>query len=149
MTLIERALSQSKSGRRELKRQELIVSVTEQIWAAMEAASVSKSDLARTLEQSKSHVSQLLSGDRNMTLATLADIAEALGLTPCIQLGQAPGAIDPMSKRVDDVERRAVNRFQKMVAAERVSFEQPKVVAPSKTYSAMSGSNQLTILASV
>jgi len=86
MTLIQDLLSQSKHGQQELARQELIVSVTEQIWAALEDASMTKADLARALEKSKSHVSQLLGGQRNMTLATLADISEAIGVKPHVVL---------------------------------------------------------------
>jgi transcriptional regulator with XRE-family HTH domain len=148
MTPIERALSQSKSGRRELKRQELIVSVTEQIWAAMEAAGVAKSDLARTLEQSKSHITQLLSGDRNMTLATLADIAEALGLVPCVQLGQSPALIASMGKRVHDVERRVATKVVRMELANSTALNAP-FVTQRKTYAPMSATNQTAFAASV
>jgi DNA-binding Xre family transcriptional regulator len=86
MTLIENLLSQSKQGKKELARQELIVSVTEQIWAALESACMSKADLARSLETSKSNVTQLLDGQRNMTLSTLADIGGALGVKPHVVL---------------------------------------------------------------
>jgi plasmid maintenance system antidote protein VapI len=86
MTLIEELLSQSKLGRQELLRESLIVSVTEQIWRAMNASDMSKADLARALETSKANVTQLLSGQRNMTLATLADLANAVGVTPVIHL---------------------------------------------------------------
>lgn len=82
MTLVQELLKQSRNGKRELARQELIVSVTEQVWAALEDSNLSKADLARALETSKSNVTQLLSGNRNMTLATLADIGEAVGVKP-------------------------------------------------------------------
>jgi len=84
MTLVQELLKQSKNGKRELARQDLIVSVTEQVWAALDDSNLSKADLARALETSKSNVTQLLSGNRNMTLATLADIGEALGVKPKI-----------------------------------------------------------------
>ena len=45
----------------------------------MEEQQVSKTDLARLVGTSKSHVTQLLSGSRNLTLRTLADLAFALG----------------------------------------------------------------------
>jgi plasmid maintenance system antidote protein VapI len=82
MTLVQELLKQSKNGKKELARQDLIVSVTEQVWAILEDSNLSKADLARALETSKSNVTQLLSGNRNMTLATLADIGEALGAKP-------------------------------------------------------------------
>jgi transcriptional regulator with XRE-family HTH domain len=83
-TLIQNLLLQSKQGKKELAREDLIVSVTEQIWQALESSRMTKADLARALETSKSNVTQLLGGQRNMTLATLADIAEAMGTKPCV-----------------------------------------------------------------
>lgn len=95
MTLIEQLLSQTSDGKKELIRQELIVSVTEQIWEAMEKAKLNKADLARMLGKSKGHVTQLLSGERNMTLATLADLAAAIGVKAQVRLESvaAPGQI--------------------------------------------------------
>lgn len=94
MTLVQELLRQSRNGKRELARQELIVSVTEQIWAALEDSNLSKADLARALETSKSNVTQLLSGNRNMTLATLADIGEAVGVKPQVVFHRAHVAVD-------------------------------------------------------
>ena len=45
----------------------------------MEEQQVSKTDLAQQVGTSKSHVTQLLSGSRNMTLRTLAELAFAVG----------------------------------------------------------------------
>jgi transcriptional regulator with XRE-family HTH domain len=86
MTLIQELLSQTNNGKKELLRQDLIVNVTEQLWAAMESSGISKADLARAIETSKSNVTQLLSGQRNMTLSTLADLAAALGRKPQVVL---------------------------------------------------------------
>lgn len=103
MTPIERALSQSLTGKRELHRQDLIVSVTEQIWAALEAAQMNKADLARALETSKANVTQLLNGERNMTLATLADIAAALQLSPAISLASPQHRAITIAERMKDI----------------------------------------------
>jgi transcriptional regulator with XRE-family HTH domain len=86
MTPIEALLLNDKHGKKELSRQKLIVDVTEQIWEAMAVAELSKADLARALETSKSNVTQLLGGQRNMTLSTLADIGGVLGLKVCVVL---------------------------------------------------------------
>jgi transcriptional regulator with XRE-family HTH domain len=86
MTPIEALLLSDKQGIKELSRQKLIVDVTEQIWEAMSTAELSKAELARALETSKSNVTQLLGGQRNMTLATLADIGGVLGLKVCVVL---------------------------------------------------------------
>jgi transcriptional regulator with XRE-family HTH domain len=102
MTFIEELLSETKEGRLELSRQELIVSVTEQIWAALQAANMSKADLARALETSKANVTQLLNGQRNMKLATLADICSAINVKPSIMLFTASGArvVKPVHKEL-------------------------------------------------
>lgn len=58
----------------------LVMNVTEDILVAMEEKNVTKAELARLLHKSKSFVTQTLSGSRNMTLRTLADIAFNLDL---------------------------------------------------------------------
>ncbi len=69
----------SESSQLLLAEEELILSVTEQIWELLEKKGLTKSDLAEHMGKSRSQVSQVLSGSRNMTLRTLADIAFALG----------------------------------------------------------------------
>ena len=62
------------------EQEALIVEVTEAIWALMEEQALNKADLAVRLGVSRAHITQLLNGSRNMTLRTLADIAQALGV---------------------------------------------------------------------
>ena len=76
----------SRAEDRALAREELIYNVTEDLLVVMERLEVSKKELARRLGRSKSYVTQLLSGARNMTLGTLSDICFALGITPGITL---------------------------------------------------------------
>lgn len=58
----------------------LKVDVTEKIYEYMERQGVSKAQLAEKLGTSKSNVTQMLSGSRNLTLQSLAFIAIVLGL---------------------------------------------------------------------
>ena len=67
-------------------REELIYNVTEDLLVAMEDAGISKADLARKLSKGRAFVSQILSGQRNMTLGTFSDICLAIGVEPQIQL---------------------------------------------------------------
>ncbi|MGV0034001.1 MAG: helix-turn-helix domain-containing protein [Candidatus Azotimanducaceae bacterium WSBS_2022_MAG_OTU7] len=67
---------------RAFAREELIYNVTEDILVALEDTGVSKKDLADRLGKSKAHVSQLLSGARNMTLGSFSDICHAIGYRP-------------------------------------------------------------------
>jgi len=57
-----------------------ILDVTEEIHGQMEELGVNRVQLAERMGKSKAYVSQLLSGSRNMTLRSLADISFALGL---------------------------------------------------------------------
>lgn len=56
----------------------LIFDVTEEISRAIDAAGITRKELAEALGRTKGHVTQLLSGERNMTLRTAADLAHAL-----------------------------------------------------------------------
>jgi transcriptional regulator with XRE-family HTH domain len=62
-----------------LDQERLILHATETIVGLLVEQSVSRRELANRLGKSKGFVSQLLSGERNMTLRTLADLGHALG----------------------------------------------------------------------
>jgi hypothetical protein len=72
----------------------LILAATEEVCRVMEGEdsddSISRSELAKRLGCGKSHVTQLLSGERNLTLRTLADLAGALGHRVTVQLEPIP-----------------------------------------------------------
>ncbi|GEM_PF-1009922 len=75
---------QAEEHKRIYASEELTFNVTEDILIQMEDKGVSKSELAEKLGKTKSHISQLLSGSRNMTLRTLADICFALDVKPTV-----------------------------------------------------------------
>jgi transcriptional regulator with XRE-family HTH domain len=83
---LQRWVNESPARAREYARESLIIEVSEEIFAALEASNLSKAELAEILGTSKSHISQLLSGARNMTLRSLADIGFALKRKPCFKL---------------------------------------------------------------
>lgn len=62
-------------------QESLIMEATELVCEHLERAGVSRAELARRLGKTRGHVTQLLSGERNLTLRTLADIGTALGIT--------------------------------------------------------------------
>jgi transcriptional regulator with XRE-family HTH domain len=61
-----------------LAQERLILDTTEAIVGLLEEEKVSRQELAQRLGKSKGFVSQLLSGERNMTLRTLADLGYVL-----------------------------------------------------------------------
>ncbi|HDM8216519.1 TPA: helix-turn-helix transcriptional regulator [Vibrio campbellii] len=76
----------SDADERAFAREELVYNVTEDLLVIMEDSGISKTELSRRLGKSKSYVSQILSGSRNMTLGSFSDICFALGFKPEVKL---------------------------------------------------------------
>ena len=74
----EEWVNESKDHQKLVAQERLILQVTESIHEQMHAMGVNRVQLAERLGKSKAYVSQLLSGNRNMTLRSLADISFAL-----------------------------------------------------------------------
>jgi len=76
-TFIEKLMSDDE-GRKLYFREDLIFEITETIWKVMEEKGISKAQLSRLAGVSKSNITQLLSGDHNMQLTTVADLLYTL-----------------------------------------------------------------------
>jgi transcriptional regulator with XRE-family HTH domain len=70
--------SKSTEYQRLVEQETLIADAGEIVCELLEAQGIERQELARRLGKSKSFVTQILSGERNMTLRTLADLAYAL-----------------------------------------------------------------------
>lgn len=79
-SIISAMLAASPEGQREMNRARLRVAVAEELALRMEQLHVSKAQLAEKLGVSRSAITQAFSGDRNLSLNTLADVAAALRL---------------------------------------------------------------------
>ncbi len=77
-TLIEWT-SESNENRRLLAQEYLIASIAQRVWEVMERKGISRAQLAEALGKSRPFISQVLSGSKNLTLRTVADLADALG----------------------------------------------------------------------
>ena len=77
-TWIERQTGTTEA-RRLYEQERMILWATDKIAEAMEEAGISRSELAELLGTSRANITNLLSGGRNMTLRTLADVACVLG----------------------------------------------------------------------
>lgn len=86
MTTYESFRDASVQNRRLLRQEELILEVTEALSEAMIRQGISKTELARRLGKTKGFVSQILAGGRNLTLRTIADVADALGCQVRVQV---------------------------------------------------------------
>jgi transcriptional regulator with XRE-family HTH domain len=80
----------SNAEDRVFAREELVYNVTEDLLVILEDMDVSKQELARRLGKSRSYVTQILSGARNMTLGTLSDVCFTLGIKPKVVLPVQP-----------------------------------------------------------
>ena len=76
-TFIQKLMS-DEEGRKLYFREDLIFEITETICKAMEEKRINKAELSRLASVSKSNITQLLSGDQNMRLTTVADLLYAL-----------------------------------------------------------------------
>ena len=70
--------SSSIENRRLLRQEELILKITVALSEALTEAGITKTELADRLGKTKAFVSQILAGGRNLTLRTIADVADAL-----------------------------------------------------------------------
>lgn len=87
----------SRAEEKAYAREELVYNVTEDILVALEDLGISKKELARRLGKSRSYVTQILSGARNMTLGSLSDICFALDIKPKITIS-VDGVIESMER---------------------------------------------------
>ncbi|MGL0931795.1 helix-turn-helix transcriptional regulator [Vibrio vulnificus] len=71
---------------RAFAREDLVYNVTEDLLVFLEDNDISKKELARRLGKSKSYITQVLSGSRNMTLGSFSDICFSLGFKPEIKI---------------------------------------------------------------
>jgi len=76
-TFIEKLMS-DEEGRKLYFREDLIFEITETICKVMDEKGINKTKLSKLAGVSKSNITQLLSGDQNMRLTTVADLLYAL-----------------------------------------------------------------------
>lgn len=107
----------SKTFEREEAQDKLIFNVTEDILIAMENLNVTKSELARKINKSKSFISQLLDGNSNMTLRTLANICFELGTDVDIRIGNG---VSVRHQKLDND-----GEFESWELVENLSFRKP------------------------
>jgi len=90
----------SNADERAFAKEELVYNVTEDLLVILEDMEITKKELANRLGKSKSFVSQVLSGARNMTLGTLSDICFALEIKPKVVLpvGEAPKKVETKTR---------------------------------------------------
>jgi transcriptional regulator with XRE-family HTH domain len=66
---------------RVFQQERLVVEITELMCKAMKERGIRRGQLAEQLDKSKGRISQILNGETNLTLRTVADVFTALGMT--------------------------------------------------------------------
>lgn len=77
-TILQR-LTGTAEDLKHYQQERLILEITERVCKILAEDGVTRAELARRLNKTKSHVTQLLDGGANMTIKTIADIFTALG----------------------------------------------------------------------
>jgi transcriptional regulator with XRE-family HTH domain len=75
---VQEEFLESPENRRLFEQERLLVEATELLSELMEKKKVSRKQLAQRIGKSKAFVTQLLRGNHNMTLRTVADLFDAL-----------------------------------------------------------------------
>jgi transcriptional regulator with XRE-family HTH domain len=83
-------------GMRLFQQEQLAVEIADLICKTMRKQHVTQSELAQRLQKSKGRVSQILSGDSNLTLRTVADVFTALDKTLCVSAVKMSAESEPM-----------------------------------------------------
>lgn len=78
LSWLERQIADPEA-RRVYEEERLVLEANEALLEAMEESQITRAQLADFIGASRAHVSQLLSGTRNLTLRTFARLACALG----------------------------------------------------------------------
>ena len=74
-------------ARKVFEQERTVLEIANKIHEVMVVQDVSRADLANRLGTSRAHITQVLSGSRNMTLRTVSDVGWALGLRVSIDFG--------------------------------------------------------------
>ena len=110
LTDVERFEQSSTESRRLLNQEKLILEVTEALSEAIEKRGLTRSEVAKRLGKTKGFVSQLLAGGRNLTLRTVADIADAIGISLRVAVQRVEISKGATRPRRMDLSRRLVPR---------------------------------------
>jgi len=81
-------------------RDDLVYNVTEDLLVEMERQDVNKVQLAKLLGKTRSYITQILSGKRNMTLGSLSDICFHLNIEPKLSIIKENQDKDSMMEKI-------------------------------------------------
>lgn len=90
------SLIATREDRREYQVERLLLAVHAELRRKMDEDNISQADLARSLDVSEAHVSRLLNEYRNITVKSMAQLADALGYR-----WESPKLVKKLAKKQD------------------------------------------------
>lgn len=127
-SLLHQWINESEESRRLYAQEKLIIDVSEQLWVALEKQGWTRTQLAEALHTSKSNVTQMLNGGRNMTLRTLADIAHVLESWVNVRICDR-SETDGWETAEAVMPRRRIKMLGSSIDAANANWTEPRVVA--------------------
>lgn len=116
-----------EEGRKLYFREDLIFETTEAICKVMYEKHISKAELSRLAGVSKSNITQLLSGDQNMRLSTVADLLYALDSK--LDVAAVPLDVDSILEgTTSDQWALAMDATMKQFEYQEISIEERKEI---------------------
>jgi transcriptional regulator with XRE-family HTH domain len=140
MSNITKRLLADPEVRRVFEEELLYGEVTDTISAYLESTKLSRSELSRRLGITKGRVSQVLSGNRNLTLKTLAALGWALGLrfelraVPLADRAGTPAVNDPPPPRWLRYGQQMEPRFTRVMTAKSRGPEDEAPARPVRPF---------------
>ncbi len=100
------------SSRRLLRQEELLADVAEHLQSVMRSEGLTQAEVARRLGKSRSFVCEALGGDRNLTLRTVAELADAMGQRLCIHSEDLESEVRKLraQRQVEVLERERIRQ---------------------------------------
>lgn len=89
--LMPTATEDKKTFERVSQQERLIIQTSELVWIEAKKQGKTLEKLAKAIGKTRGYLSQLLAGDRNMTLRTLSDLAYSLDMEITVALKQKGG----------------------------------------------------------
>lgn len=106
--------------RRLLAQDRFIVEIVARLCEYMERNNISRAELARKVGKDRSFVSQVLSGERNFQVRTLADMIYALGADLQFSLAESRRA-HPLEEEVWETDIEAMSAYRQIPETETES----------------------------
>lgn len=120
-TTLHEEYLKDKDFARLMAQEDLIMDVTENFCRILEEEKLNRSQLAQIMGKTKGYISQLLNGNRNITLRVLSDIAFSLGYIIRVRVKKRGVKTEPVKLHLI-VDNRKQNKEQFFLSDETLQM---------------------------